>query len=324
MENLKLSIIIPVYNVEKYLAKCLDSVLVGNAFTGQVVCVNDGSTDRSATILDQYAKKYPNVEVITQQNAGLSAARNAGIKAAKGEYVCFLDSDDYWEPNVLAGLMEQVERDKLDVLRFKYQNVNEKYEVFNPYKSNPFKNDDYTEDVTEGVSFLNTRFGTACYAVMFIVRKEILDDCVFTEGIYFEDTDWTPRMLCRAKRVASTDTVVYNYLVREGSITNAINRDKQKKVLDDKMRLIEEMQRQARDMEQKGLSNAWFSRMIAANVISIIGVLSADFYDERKAYLEQLAKMIILPIADKSFKGRLINMSPELAICLLYLKKKVI
>ena len=68
MENLKLSIIIPVYNVEKYLAKCLDSVLVGNAFAGQVICVNDGSTDGSAVILEQYAKKYPNVEIITQTN----------------------------------------------------------------------------------------------------------------------------------------------------------------------------------------------------------------------------------------------------------------
>jgi glycosyltransferase involved in cell wall biosynthesis len=109
---MKLSIIIPVYNVEKYLSKCLDSVLVDNAFTGQVICVNDGSTDNSLTILEQYAKKYSNIEIITQSNAGLSATRNAGIKAAKGEYVCFLDSDDYWEPNVISSLMEQVERDK--------------------------------------------------------------------------------------------------------------------------------------------------------------------------------------------------------------------
>ena len=106
----KLSIIIPVYNVEKYLTKCLDSVLVDNAFTGQVICVNDGSTDGSGKILEQYAAKYPNVETIAQPNAGLSAARNAGIKAAKGEYVVFLDSDDYWEPNVLDGLLAQIDR----------------------------------------------------------------------------------------------------------------------------------------------------------------------------------------------------------------------
>ena len=327
MENLKLSIIIPVYNVEKYLGKCLDSVLVGNAFTGQVICVNDGSTDGSAAILAQYAKKYPNVEVITQPNAGLSAARNTGIKAATGEYICFVDSDDYWEPNVLGGLMEQIERDKLDVLRFKYQNVNEQYEVFNPNKGNPYRNDDYSDVVTDGVSFLNSRFGTACYAVMFVIKRSLLindrcidDRCLFTEGIYFEDTDWTPRMLCRAKRVASTETMVYNYLMREGSITNAVNRSKQKKVLDDKMRLIKTLKQQAIDLKKSGRYNRWYQDMIAMTVISIIGKISGDFYEERETYMTQLEQLKVLPIKNVSLKAWLINISARLLVELLHLK----
>ena len=89
-----LSIIIPVYNVESYLAQCLDSVLVDNNFTGQVICVNDGSTDGSLAILEQYAAKHDNIEIITQANAGLSAARNTGLNAANGDYVFFMDSDD--------------------------------------------------------------------------------------------------------------------------------------------------------------------------------------------------------------------------------------
>ena len=302
-----LSVIIPVYNVERYLAKCLDSVLADNAFTGQVVCVNDGSTDNSLNILEQYAKNYSNVEIIMQQNAGLSAARNAGIKAAKGEYVCFLDSDDYWEPNVLNGLLEQIERDKLDVLRFKYQNVNEKYEVFNPNKSDPYRNDNHSADVTDGVTFLNTRFGTACYAVMFIVRRELLEGCIFTPGIYFEDTDWTPRMLVKANRVASTDKIVYNYLVREGSITKAVERGKQKKVLDDKMRLIDALQKQASALQKQGKDNAF-------------GILSTDFYGERKSYLAQLRERNIYPLQSTVSKARLINFSPRIAVELLHLK----
>lgn len=91
-----LSIIIPVYNVEKYLEQCLDSVLVDNGFTGQVICVNDGSTDGSGKILEEYAKKYPNVEVYTQKNQGQSVARNTGLDHAKGDYLLFLDSDDYY------------------------------------------------------------------------------------------------------------------------------------------------------------------------------------------------------------------------------------
>ena len=249
----------------------------------------------------------------------------------------FVDSDDYIEPNVLGGLMEQVERENLDVLRFDYQNVNEQYEVFQPYKRDHRLDNDYSDDVTDGITFLNTRMSTACYAVMFIVRRALLfndltfdighltldnDDCLFTPGIYFEDTDWTPRMLVRAKRVASTNTVVYNYLQREGSITKAVNRSKQQKVLDDKMRLIGEMQRQSKELENKGLNNTWFNRMIADTVISVIGILSVDFYNERKAYLEQLKAMNIYPLTSKSTKAKLINFSPRLAVELLHIKNK--
>lgn len=318
----ELSIIIPVYNVERYLAKCLDSVLVGNAFTGQVICVNDGSTDNSAAILEEYTKQYPNVEIITQVNSGLSAARNAGIKAAKGDYICFLDSDDYWEPKVLSGLMAQVERDRLDVLRFKYQNVNEQYEVFNPNKGDPYKGNDYSAVPTDGVSFLNSRFGTACYAVLFILRRELLKDCLFTEGIYFEDTDWTPRMLAKADRVASADTIVYNYLIRKGSITQAVDSSKKKKVLEDKLRLIKTLQQQAIDLKKCGRNNRWYRDMISDTVVSIIGMLSTTFHVEKDAYLAQLQQLHIYPLQPKSFKARLINISPRLFVGLLHIKNK--
>ena len=99
-----LSIIIPVYNVEKYLRQCLNSVLVDNSFTGQVICVNDGSTDGSLAILEQYAAQYSNIEIISQPNAGLSAARNAGLEKATGDYVFFPDSDDW----IVAGALDKI------------------------------------------------------------------------------------------------------------------------------------------------------------------------------------------------------------------------
>lgn len=343
---MKLSFVIPIYNVEQYLRKCVDSLLKQDYDNYEIILVDDGSTDDSGAICDEYVCGVNSeevigkrVHVIHQANAGLSAARNAGIKAAKGECLMFVDSDDYIEPNVLGGLMAQVERENLDVLRYRLQYVKivnseevignrgkvykREYEVFNPYKSDPFRGNDYSSEPTDGVTFLNERMNTQCYAWQFIIRKDLLsnsESCLFTEGIYFEDTDWTPRMLVRAKRVASTETVVYNYLVREGSITNAVNRSKQQKVLDDKMRLVGELQRQAAALAAQGKDNRWFRRMIADTVISIIGILSVEFYNERKAYLAQLQQMKVYPIQSPLLKARMINISPRLAVEVLHAK----
>ena len=319
------SVIIPVYNLADYLRRCLMTVLGQTYQNLEIILVDDRSTDGSGAICDEYSQlkiedRRLKISVIHQENRGLSAARNAGIKAANGEYICFVDSDDYWESNVLGELMAQIERDNLDVLRFKYQNVNEKYEVFQPYKRDQRLENDYSEIPTDGISFLNFRMNTQCYAVMFIVNRDLFDGCTFTEGIYFEDTDWTPRMLSRAKRVASSNTIVYNYLQREGSITNAVNRGKQKKVLDDKMRLIETMQKQSKELQENGEDNRWFERMIAATVTSIISILSTQFYEERKEYLDILRRYGVYPIKSTSTKTILINLSPRIAVELLHLK----
>lgn len=320
---MSLSFIIPVYNVEKYLAKCLDSILVGNKFTGQVICVNDGSTDNSLAILEVYAKEYPNVEVITQPNAGLSAARNAGIKAAKGKYVCFVDSDDYWESNVLKGLMEQIDREQLDVLRFNFRNVNERYEEFHPNKA-PKRDIDYSETVTDGEDFLNNRLGPMCYAVMFVIKREFLKDCMFKEGIYFEDTEWTPRMLLKAQRVASTETVVYNYFWREGSISLPDNPIKRKKVIEDKIALIRGFKEQSKMVNDP----KWFIWMTSTTTMSILGMLAHMSSKERKPYLQELKSLHIFPLLTKrekvlshKIKTIMANISPSIYCLIMSLLK---
>ena len=327
---IKLSIIVPIYGVDQYLRKCVDSLLNQDIDDYEIILVDDGSPDACPQICDEYAKLYtlntthhaPIIRVVHRENGGLSAARNSGIEVAQGEYIMFVDSDDYIEPNVLKRLLSQLERDNLDVLRYRLQYVNPQYEVYNPYKSNPFKGNDYSEVPTDGVSFLNSRMNTQCYAWQFILKKELLEGCIFTPGIYFEDTDWTPRMLCKAKRVASTNTIVYNYLMREGSITNAVNKSKQKKVLDDKTRLIGTLQGLSMDLEANGQDNRWFARMIADTTISIITILGTQFYSERKGYLAKLQSLGIYPIQSRIAKARLINLSPRLAVELLHIKNK--
>ena len=316
---MKLSIIVPIYGVAKYLPKCVDTLLAQDISDYEIILVDDGSTDESPEICDQYAGRYSNIKVIHQENAGLSAARNAGLAIAQGEYILFVDSDDYLQQNVLGALLAQAERDQLDVLRFRYQNVKESGEAFAPYKDMTNYND-YSAIPTDGLTFLNERMGNQCYAVQFLIKCEIAQQELFTPSIYFEDTDWTPRMLLRAKRVASTDSVVYNYLWREGSITlSQKDITKQRKQLQDKMDLL----RKLNDWGKQVTDRRWFDGMISSLVVNIVGIIASTFYNERKGYIQQIKALHIFPITTFHIapraqrKVQLINISLNLAIWIL-------
>ena len=124
------SIIIPVYNVELYLKDCLDSVLNQSFADWEAICVNDGSTDGSVTILGKYAEKDSRFKIISQPNAGLSAARNTGINAAKGDYILFLNSDDWMELNALEVLSKNINGE--DLLCFSGRRFFEETNLYNP------------------------------------------------------------------------------------------------------------------------------------------------------------------------------------------------
>ena len=341
METLKLSFIVPVYNVAPYLRKCVESLIHQDFSNYEIILVDDGSTDESGALCEEISHANdgmsrdkslnepltlndgkPIIKVIHQVNGGLSAARNAGLKVAKGEYVCFVDSDDYWEPNVLGGLMQQVEREKLDVLRFDYQNVREleserNYEVFEPNKTPRFV--DRITEVVDGESYLNTRMGYACYAVMFVIKRSLLinelvnesvselgdGNCLFTEGIHFEDTEWLPRMMLAAKGVNSTTMVVYNYLVRQGSITK-VQGDKQKmqKNLEDQMKIIGTYSKHI----ELYPTCVWLKNMQSSMAAGVLTTVAREFYSERSKYIARLREMKVFPlrIADqgRTYKRR--------------------
>ena len=342
---IKLSTIVPIYGVEQYLRKCVDSLLAQDLVSSEyeIILVDDESPDACPQICDEYARKsqeargknqeLPCIRVIHRKNGGLSAARNSGIEVARGEYLMFVDSDDYWEENVLGSLMKQVERENLDVLRFNYRNVNERYEEFNPNKD-PKRDVDYSEIVTDGETFLNERLGPACYAWQFIIRRSLLvydvqstvyrEDCLFKKGIYFEDTEWTPRMLLRAQRVASTSQIVYNYLWRTGSITLPTDSIKRKKVLEDKIRLIRGFQEQSQLVQDP----IWFTWMTSSTTMGVLGMLAKLPSEERKPYLQELKSLNIFPLYTKKekmlshkIKTIMANISPSLYCVIMSLKK---
>lgn len=336
---MKLSFIVPIYNVEPYLLKCVDSLLHQDYEDYEIILVDDGSTDGSGDLADEIVENWElrnekretrvEVRVIHQENRGLSGARNTGISAAMGAYICFVDSDDYWEENVLGGLMVQIERDNLDVLRFRYQNVTEDGDVFKPNKD-PQHYDNFSENPIDGTVFLNERMGQQCYVTAFVIKRTLLvgkdgngdsNSCLFMEGILFEDTDWTPRMLMRAKRVASTKQIVYNYLWRTGSITLATNLNKIRKGVDDRLRVANRL------IENCG-EQKWTGGMIAIMVASILSTLaSTGLYAERGKYIRQIKEMNVLPLSlyhvgpATAWKIRLINVSPTLFLWLLRINR---
>ena len=202
----RLSIIVPVYNVENYLSKCLDSLLEQDIPKNdyEIIIVNDGSTDNSLTIAESYVDKYSNIRIITQKNLGLGASRNTGIRKSKGKYLLFVDSDDYLQPDCLGILMEYIETKGLDILRFNYVPVNDKGELIQKTKNTTYRII-FNDNVVNGETFISEYLGWACYAWLYMLNAAFVKNYLlfFNEEIFFEDIEWLIRALLAAKRVRS-------------------------------------------------------------------------------------------------------------------------
>ena len=219
-----ISVIIPVYNVEPYLRQCLDSVLQQQHVNNyEIICINDGSTDNSRFILDEYAKKYDKIKVISQENRGLSAARNTGIRAASGEYIFFLDSDDWIEPNALKVLLDSISGVE-DMICFNGRRFFEDGTNENP-------DNGITENSLTGWEYYNKyallqrQFHFVCVVLRIYRREFILEnDLFFMEGIYHEDNLFTPMVCYNAQKVKVIPDIIYIYRIRSGSITQSRNK----------------------------------------------------------------------------------------------------
>ncbi|MRT91925.1 glycosyltransferase [Ancylomarina sp. 16SWW S1-10-2] len=216
-----LSIIIPVYNVEKYIYKCLDSIVKqkNNLEEIEVIIVNDGTPDGSMSIVSQFEKSYNNIRVINQSNEGLSGARNKGIENASGDYLWFVDSDDFLTENSLAIVFEEIKRSKVDVLvtllnRIKENTGNILSENFKTF-----------DGVISGKDYL-FQGGESGASQRFIIRRNFImnHNLRFMPKVLHEDAEFGPRMLYLAKSLVMLKTPVYNYLLREnGSIMSNIS-----------------------------------------------------------------------------------------------------
>lgn len=213
MEKL-ISVIIPVYNVEKYLSRCIDSVLKQTYTNYEIILVNDGSTDNSRKICDDYSKNNANIRVIHKENAGLSHTRNVGIENATGSLVYFLDSDDYIAPECLQVLYENMQGNKADVSCgsfgfFDDNNINCEDKSCNNVYS--YIGRDACIELLYG-----RKFHTSSCNIL--LKREIAINNLFPEGKFHEDEMTTFRYFIDATKVVITEKCTYFYYQREGSI----------------------------------------------------------------------------------------------------------
>lgn len=214
---MKLSIIIPVYNVEKYVEKCIRSCENQDIPKEdyEVIVVNDGSPDGSLAIVERVAKEYPNIKVISQENGGLSAARNTGMRNAIGEYYMFVDSDDSIAENCLGRLIEKLNLEKPDALAFcPAYLINEE----------PKRRWSYLDESTiKGRDFLKMKaYPCACFAIWkasFFKSNGL----VFYKGIFHEDSELIPRAYYLADKVSRTNDLVYYVYQNPQSICRSVN-----------------------------------------------------------------------------------------------------
>lgn len=206
-----ITIIVPVYNVEKYLDECLKSLCCQTFPDYEIICVNDGSTDGSRRILTEWESRIPYMRVIDRENGGLSAARNTGLETAKGEYVVFVDSDDWVEPAMLSQLANEM--NGTDIICYACRRTdNNSYDILKPESNKGW--DYYNQHALESRIVPFVCIWQRCYRREFLMANHLQ----FREGILHEDNEFTPRVCLKAKSVKVIPDVLYNYRVRPGSI----------------------------------------------------------------------------------------------------------
>lgn len=209
-----ISIIVPIYKVEPYLNKCVQSIVDQTYENLEIILVDDGSPDNCPAICDAWAAKDSRVKVIHKENGGLSDARNAGLAIAKGDYVAFVDSDDYIEPAFIADLHAALSRTGADIAECGVSYVDESGNVLRHRPAAPERELDRIGALRKLV------LEEGVYQTVWnkLYRREMIDGILFEKGKYHEDDFWTYQVFDRMEKLVLVDKPLYNYLQRGGSI----------------------------------------------------------------------------------------------------------
>ena len=298
----KFSIIIPVYNVENYIKKCLDSVFSQSFKDYEVIVVNDGTKDNSMDIVKDYK-----VKVINQKNQGLSAARNTGVKEAKGDYLLFLDSDDYYEKDLLKEINNSLKNNP-DVVRFQIQDVKED-KVIKEYHEKEFNNLNGVEAFNELVKYHYVE-NAWCYAIKRKYYEK--ENYCFSVGKIHEDFGLLPIVIIKSKIVNSIPYIGYNYVQREASIMSSKSYEKTKKKVED---FYSHYKYLISEIDKTDIDSKIFKSFISNSMILKMCDLKGKDYKEMKKKLKEdkIYDNMITDSSIRKVKKTMVKISPKIS-----------
>lgn len=225
---MRISLIIAAYNVENFIEKCVLSCcnqrLDKSLF--EIVIVNDGSIDGTLLVLKRLKKKYENIIIVDQKNSGLGAARNAGIKQAKGDFVWFIDGDDYIEENILSGILNKVDKKNLDAVVLNYNVVDYQYINISAEANEVLM----AKEIITGSEFYRDNYAKS-YSCIFIFKKYLFNNFQvrFQERINMQDSEILPKLMLYIQRISFFNKICYYYVQHANSFTNSTNGEKRLK-----------------------------------------------------------------------------------------------
>ena len=279
MNECKLSIIVPVYGVEKYIDKCLNSLVKQSLKEIEVIVVNDGTKDNSQKIVDKYVKKYPDkIKSYIKENGGQGSARNYGLKKASGEYIGYVDSDDFVEKDMYKKLYNKAKENNYDIVVCGNYNVSEDYQNKN---IDAFINN-YNTDL-ENIFFGKMAVWNKIYKRDILIKNKL----EFKEKVWYEDLAFTLKAIMNSNTFAFIDEPLYDYLIREGSTMNNSNVQRNLEILDAFNDILSYIQH---NKKEEYFSKIEFLAIDHIYISAIVRVLKAD--SDKNIKKETIEKLI--------------------------------
>ena len=260
-----ITVIVPIYNVERYLANCLDSILAQSYSNLEIILINDGSTDKSGDICNKYARENRSVFIKHQENAGVSVARNNGMQQAKGDYVTFVDGDDWLEANAIEVMVRELEASGADCIRTSYSVAKNK-------KTIAPSNEHIKTGIVDGSQLETLRYDVItgnirCYSWLLAIKTSVLrsHSITFPKGIsMMEDMWFYSDMLQHIKSIYLSDKITYNYAIHGQSATTSINGFEEK---------IDSILKVNKHVTQKGFSSSQCKNINAVHLATIMSMV---------------------------------------------------